>query len=119
MLKKKEVKVPMSYFTETRRHINIKQIVFRKLQKEGVFVIGFLPKSEFSYIIDGNPDVYFNDLEIKGVYYEPYRTFIRLKKPSTVEISYPGTGDKLYVKGTGVNIPVLVPKKNCIRRLKP
>ncbi|MCK9265455.1 hypothetical protein M0P98_00980 [bacterium] len=75
-----------------------KDIVFSG-EKDGTdFKLGFLPESEFVYSFDTAPDVFFQDLDIEEVYYEPYRTFLRLKYPTDLKIYLRG-GDKLYVKG--------------------
>ncbi len=81
------------------RRKNVEDIVFRKDSQEGGFILGFTPGDEFVYNFECSPDVFFQDLSIKEVYYEPYRTFLRLSKPEDIEISWPGSSDKLYVKG--------------------
>ncbi len=103
--------VKLDNFKKPVIHKNVKQIVFRG-EKEGKdFDLGFLPEGEFIYHFSVSPDVYFLNLDIEEVYYEPYRTFLRLKKPTDLEIVWfddkediktgpPGKGyDKLYIRG--------------------
>lgn len=96
----KEQNVSLDFFKNPAVHKDVSDIVFRNDNDAGIFYLGLLPDGEFTYGIKTNPDVYFKNLDIEEVYYEPYRTFIRLKAPSKIEISFPGSGDKLYVKGT-------------------
>ena len=92
-------KVTLEDFKEEVIHKGVKEIVFRG-DKEGTgFDLGFSPESEFVYHFDITPDVFFQNLSIKEVYYEPYRTFIRLEHPLGIKIYYPGTSNKIHIKG--------------------
>jgi len=91
--------VSLQDFKTPVTHRQVKDIVFRGERNGSDFKLGFLPESEFIYHFDVSPDVFFKNLMIDEVYYEPYRTFLRLKSPTDIEISWPGVSDKLYVRG--------------------
>lgn len=80
-------------------HQNVEDIVFRGNENGSSFDIGFLPEAEFIYHFDISPDVFFKNLNTIEVYYEPYRTFLRLESPTDIQIYYSGKSDKLYVEG--------------------
>jgi hypothetical protein len=95
-----EEEVRLEDFRQPAMHRKVKDIVFRGNKNGRDFYLGFTPGAEFQYHIVPSPDVYFQDLSIKEVYYEPYRTFLRLKKETTVTIQYSGSpSDKLYITG--------------------
>ena len=92
--------VGLEEFRTPIKHAQVKDVVFRGERRDGSsFDLGFLPEAEFIYHFDVAPDVFFQNLPIEEVYYEPYRTFLRLRLPINVEIHWPGVSDKLYVKG--------------------
>jgi hypothetical protein len=102
--------VKLADFRTPAKHDHVKEIVFRGEMNGSSFDIGFLPEAEFIYHFDISPDVFFQNLHIKGVYYEPYRTFLRLKFPISVEMYWHGVSDKLYVKSKIRNLKNLEKK---------
>jgi len=92
--------VDLSYFSGGIHHSQVTDIVYRKATDDGGFELGFLPEAEFIYHFAIAPDVHFQHLDIKEVYFEPYRTFLRLKLPTDISVHWPGSLDKLYVKAT-------------------
>lgn len=82
---------PVSY-----RRVNA--IVFHGESRQGPFLLGFIPYGEFIYEFGVPPDVFFRKLPIEEVYYEPYRTIIRLRRPTDI-IVYMESFDKLVVEG--------------------
>jgi len=75
-------------------------IVFHSESRHGPFLLGFLPYGEFIYKFGAPPDVFFRKIPIEEVYYEPYRTFIRLKRPVDIVVYKGGGVSKLVVEGT-------------------
>lgn len=90
--------VKLEDFREPIIHENVDEIVFRGEMDGTNFCIGFLPEREFIYHFEGSPDVWFNNFLITRVYYEPYRTFLKLKSPVDVIVHWKGDSDKLYVR---------------------
>lgn len=95
-------KVSLENFKKPVVHKNVETIVFDGEAKRGMrrFYLGFLPEAEFIYDFNkGIPDVYFEGLPIKEVYYEPYRTFLHLEYSVDVEVCWEGeNSDKLHVR---------------------
>ena len=92
-------RVALDDFRKPATHEDVESVVFRGETDGSRFDLGFLPEAEFIYHFDIAPDVFFQDLPIQEVYYEPYRTFLRLKSPVRIQIHWPGASDKLFVKG--------------------
>lgn len=90
--------VGLEDFRKPLRHKQVEQIVFRGDFHGTFFDLGLLPEAEFIYHFECSPDVFFQGLPIKEVYYEPYRTFLRLEYPVDIEIHSEGRYGKLYVK---------------------
>jgi hypothetical protein len=91
--------VTLEYFKEPVFHKNVKEIIFRGEMDTSSFDIGFVPEMpQFMYHFDISPDVYFNRLPISQVYYEPYRTFLRLRRSIDLMIHWKGFSDKLYIE---------------------
>ncbi|QJR21809.1 hypothetical protein BREVNS_1059 [Brevinematales bacterium NS] len=91
-------KVNLSFFSSPVVREGVERIVIHPERHGNPFSIGFLPKEEFSYEFSVAPDILFEHLNIKEVYYEPYRTFIVLDQPTTLEIVLLANTDKLIVK---------------------
>lgn len=83
-------------------HKNVEIVVFHGEARRDArrFYLGFLPEDEFIYDFNkGIPDVYFQGLPIKEVYYEPYRTFLHLEYSVDIEICWEEVNsDKLCVR---------------------
>jgi len=92
-------KVNLSFFSSPVVREGVERIVIHPERHGNPFSIGFLPKEEFSYEFSVAPDILFEHLNIKEVYYEPYRTFVVLDQPATVEIALLANTDKLMVRG--------------------
>lgn len=93
-------KVSLKDFEKPVYFRKVRTIVFHSESRHGSFLLGFLPHGEFIYQFWAPPDVFFRKIPIEEVYYEPYRTFIRLKRPVDVVV-YKGEGvGKLVVEGT-------------------
>jgi hypothetical protein len=91
--------VTMADFKTPKIHPEVKDIVFRKDDDEKCFELGLLPENEFIYHFDVSPDVFFRNLTVDEVYFDPYRTFLRLKDPVTICLSLDGNGHGLLVQG--------------------
>lgn len=92
-------KVDLSFFASPVVREEVERIVTYPERQGNPFALGFLPEEEFSYKFSVVPDILFEHLNIKEVYYEPYRTFIVLDQPATVEIALLANTDKLMVRG--------------------
>ncbi|MGB4269302.1 MAG: hypothetical protein WBK20_08985 [Spirochaetota bacterium] len=92
-------KVSLKHFETPILHTNVKDIVFNGEHIGKNFYLGFLPENEFVYHFEIAPDVFFRNLKINEVYYEPYRTFLRLSSPTDVQIYWKGKSGKLFVEG--------------------
>lgn len=91
-------KVDLSFFASPVVREKVERIVLYPERQGNPFALGFLPEEEFSYAFSVVPDILFEHLNIKEVYYEPYRTFIVLDQPTTLEIVLLANTDKLIVK---------------------
>lgn len=91
-------KVNLSFFSSPVVREGVERIVIHPERHGNPFSIGFLPEEEFSYEFSVAPDILFEHLNIKEVYYEPYRTFVVLSHPTTVEIVSLGNTDKISVR---------------------
>ena len=94
--------VGLENFKKPVVHKNVKTVVFHGEARGNArkFYLGFLPENECIYDFNkGIPDVYFEGLPIKEVYYGPYRTFLHLEYSVDVEVCWEGgNSDKLHVK---------------------
>ena len=94
--------VGLKNFKKPVVHKNVETVVFHGETRgqERRFYLGFLPEEECIYDFNkGIPDVYFEGLPIKEVYYGPYRTFLHLEYSVDVEVCWEGgNSDKLHVK---------------------
>jgi len=91
--------VTMADFKTPKTHLEVKDIVFRKDDDEKCFELGLLPEDENIYHFNISPDVFFRNLTVDEVYFEPSRTFIRLKQPVTIALSCSGKNGGLLVQG--------------------
>jgi len=92
-------KVSLQHFKTPVLHNNVTDIVFKGEHDGKNFYLGLLPQAEFIYHFEISPDVFFRNLKIDAVYYEPYRTFLRLSSPTAIQIYWEGKSDKLHVEG--------------------
>ena len=93
--------VTLSDFQKGVAHRDVETIVFRGESNGSSFDLGFLPEGEFLYHFNIAPDVYFQNLPIREVYYEPCRTFLYLHSPISIQMHSPkreAAYDKLVVK---------------------
>lgn len=91
--------VTIQDFRQAVIHQDVEDVIFRGEADGSSFDLGFAPEAEFIYHFDIAPDVYFQELPIREVYYEPYRTFLRLSSPTRIQVhSRASAPSKLFVK---------------------
>jgi len=90
-------KVTLDFFKESVM-FNASAISFNKSYKDGMETLEIGPEDNRQYRFEGViPDVLFKGFEIKEVYFQPYRTFIRLKETTRIKVSTDGRS-KLFVE---------------------
>lgn len=91
--------VALGDFQDAALHEGVQSIVFRGEPDGSGFDLGFEPEAEFIYDFDIAQDVFFQELPIREVYYEPYSTLVRLTSSVTIHVHWPGVSEKLYLTG--------------------